>query len=46
MEQIIAHLPLVVLFIGLLLYALDKYPKLQWIGQTMFWVGLLAFLLK
>lgn len=39
-------LPLLISLIGLLMYALCANPKLQAIGKDMFWVGLLAFLLK
>ena len=38
-------LDLLVLIIGLLMYALSANPKLQEIGRIMFAFGLLAFLL-
>jgi hypothetical protein len=39
-------LPLLICVIGLLMYALSANPKLVTIGEDMFWVGLLAFLLQ
>lgn len=39
-------LTLLVCLIGVLMYALSANPKLQAIGKDMFWVGLLAFLLR
>lgn len=38
-------LPVLILLIGLLMYALCVNPKLQEIGRIMFAMGLLAFLL-
>jgi Na+/phosphate symporter len=38
-------LSLVVLIVGLLMYALSANPKLQEIGRIMFAFGLLAFML-
>lgn len=37
---------LVVCLVGVLMYALSANPKLVQIGDRMFWVGLLAFLLE
>jgi hypothetical protein len=39
-------LPLLVSIVGLLMYALCVNPKLQHIGDVMFWTGLLVFLLR
>jgi hypothetical protein len=41
------YLSLLVCIVGLLMYLLAKpdAPKTSWIGQQMFWVGLLAFLI-
>jgi Na+/phosphate symporter len=39
-------LSLLVSLIGLLMYALAANPKVNEIGRIMFWVGLLAFLLR
>jgi hypothetical protein len=38
-------LPIIVLFVGILMYALCANPKLVWIGQVMFCCGLGATLL-
>lgn len=40
------YLSLLVLIIGLIVYALAKEPKPQEIGKIMFFAGLLAFLLQ
>ena len=42
----IIALPILVSVIGLLVYVLAQAPKPSEIGRLMFWVGLLAFLLR
>lgn len=42
----IIFLSLLICVVGLLMYALSANGKLVAIGQDMFWVGLLAFLLQ
>lgn len=39
------YLPLLISVIGVLMYALCTDAKLQHVGDTFFWTGLLAFLL-
>ena len=39
-------LSLLVALIGLLIYAFSTNPKFGWVGQQMFWCGLLVTLLK
>jgi hypothetical protein len=41
----IGILDLLVMLVGVLMYALSTNPKLAEIGRMMFWCGLLAFLL-
>ncbi len=38
-------LQLIVLVVGLLMYALAANPKLVEVGRVMFWTGLLSFLM-
>lgn len=42
----IIYLPLLICIVGLLIYALATDPKSPTIGLHMFWVGLLAFLIR
>ncbi len=37
---------LLILVVGLLMYALSANPKLVEVGRIMFWTGLLSFLLS
>lgn len=43
--MLIAIIPLIVLIVGLLMYALAANPKIQEIGRIMFFCGLLALCL-
>lgn len=37
---VVALVPVLVMLVGLLLYALSANPKVSEVGRTMFWVGL------
>lgn len=39
-------LSLLISLVGLLMFALSQNPKISAIGDRMFWVGLLVFLLR
>lgn len=44
--NILLYLPLIICFVGLLIYALVSDAKAQEVGRLMFFAGLLAYLLK
>lgn len=46
MKDLFIYLPLIICGLGLLMYLLLDNPKGQETGRIMFWVGLLAFLIK